>query len=81
MKAMEQRACSEGCWGQIPEPETQLEQKELALDPPSGTLSLRDLFSMLCNDLMSSAQGFISSTWTYSLQTDNRKVVVFQVRG
>ncbi|XP_028642005.1 transmembrane protein 59-like isoform X3 [Grammomys surdaster] len=27
VKAMEQRACSEGCWGQIPEPETQLEQK------------------------------------------------------
>lgn len=26
-KAMEQLACSEGCWGQIPEPETQLEQK------------------------------------------------------
>lgn len=27
VKAAEQRACSEGCWGQIPEPETQLEQK------------------------------------------------------
>ncbi|XP_034376663.1 transmembrane protein 59-like isoform X2 [Arvicanthis niloticus] len=80
VKVMEQRACSEGCWGQIPEPETQLEQKELALDPPSGPLSLRDLFSMFCNDLMSSAQGFISSTWTYSLQTDNRKVVVFQTQ-
>lgn len=27
VKAKEQQACSEGCWGQIPEPETQLEQK------------------------------------------------------
>lgn len=54
--------------------------QDLALDPPRGSLSLRDLFSMLCSDLMSSAQGFLSSTWTYSLQTDNRKVVVFQVR-
>lgn len=26
VKAAEQRACSEGCWGQTPEPETQLEQ-------------------------------------------------------
>lgn len=51
------------------------------MDPPSGSLSLRHLFTMLCSDLMSSAQDFISSTWTYSLQTDNRKVVVFQVMG
>ncbi|GAB1293251.1 Transmembrane protein 59-like [Apodemus speciosus] len=81
MKATEQqRACSEGCWGHIAEPETQLEQKDLALDPSRGSLSLRDLFSMLCGDLMSSAQGFLSSTWTYSLQTDNRKVVVFQTQ-
>ncbi|XP_006252959.1 transmembrane protein 59-like isoform X1 [Rattus norvegicus] len=80
VKAKEQQACSEGCWGQIPEPETQLEQKELALDPPSGSLSLRHLFTMLCSDLMSSAQDLISSTWTYSLQTDNRKVVVFQTQ-
>ncbi|XP_052018050.1 transmembrane protein 59-like [Apodemus sylvaticus] len=80
MKLTEQRACSEGCWGQIAEPETQLEQKDLALDSPRGSLSLRDLFSMLYSDLMSSAQGFLSSTWTYSLQTDNRKVVVFQTQ-
>lgn len=54
--------------------------QDLALDRPKGRLSLQYLFSMLCSDLMSSAQGFLSSTWTYSLQTDNRKVVVFQVR-
>lgn len=27
VKAVEQRACSDGCWGQTPEPETQLQQK------------------------------------------------------
>lgn len=48
---------------------------------PRGPLSLLSLLSTLCNGLMSSAQGFVSSTWTYSLQTDNRKVVVFQVRA
>lgn len=51
------------------------------LEAPSGALSLLDLFSTLCNDLVNSAQGFVSSTWTYYLQTDNGKVVVFQVRG
>lgn len=54
--------------------------QKMALEPPTGTLSLLDFFSTLCSDLMSSAQGFVSSTWTYSLQTDNQKVVVFQVR-
>ncbi|XP_051025639.1 transmembrane protein 59-like [Acomys russatus] len=80
VKAAEQRACSEGCWGQTPEPETQLQQQKMASEPPIGTLSLLDFFSTLCSDLMSSAQGFVSSTWTYSLQTDNRKVVVFQTQ-
>ncbi|KAL1773340.1 hypothetical protein HispidOSU_031179 [Sigmodon hispidus] len=78
VKATEQRACSEGCWGQTPEPQNQLEQKKTALELPRGPLSLLGLFSTLCNDLMSSAQGLVSSTWTYSLQTDNQKVVVFQ---
>ncbi|XP_038182795.1 transmembrane protein 59-like isoform X2 [Arvicola amphibius] len=80
VKAAEQRACSEGCWGQTPEPETRLELKKTALEPPSGSLSLLELFSTLCSGLMSSAQGLVSSTWTYSLQTDNRKVVVFQTQ-
>ncbi|KAK2087757.1 Transmembrane protein 59-like [Saguinus oedipus] len=50
------------------------------LEAPSGALSLLDLFSTLCNDLVNSAQGFVSSTWTYYLQTDNGKVVVFQTQ-
>lgn len=38
-----------------------------------------DLFSTFCNDIVSSAQSFISSTWTFYLQADDGKVVVFQV--
>lgn len=82
MKETEQQACSEGCWSQNPEPEPEpeLEQKRKVLEAPSGALSLLDLFSTLCNDLVNSAQGFVSSTWTYYLQTDNGKVVVFQTQ-
>ncbi|XP_017356897.1 transmembrane protein 59-like [Cebus imitator] len=76
VKETEQQACSHGCWSQSPEPEP--EQKRKVLEAPSGALSLLDLFSTLCNDLVSSAQGLVSSTWTYYLQTDNGKVVVFQ---
>ncbi|KAJ1060410.1 hypothetical protein K5549_013005 [Capra hircus] len=56
------------------------EQTRKVLEAPSGALSLLDLFSTLCNDLVNSAQGFVSSTWTYYLQTDNGKVVVFQTQ-
>ncbi|XP_032123795.1 transmembrane protein 59-like isoform X1 [Sapajus apella] len=78
VKETEQQACSHGCWSQSPEPEP--EQKRKVLEAPSGALSLLDLFSTLCNDLVNSAQGFVSSTWTYYLQTDNGKVVVFQTQ-
>ncbi|XP_015987980.1 transmembrane protein 59-like isoform X2 [Rousettus aegyptiacus] len=82
VKETEQQACSEGCWSQNPEPEPEpeSEQKRKVLEAPSGALSLLDLFSTLCNDLVNSAQGFVSSTWTYYLQTDNGKVVVFQTQ-
>ncbi|XP_004873440.1 transmembrane protein 59-like [Heterocephalus glaber] len=81
VKDTEQQACREGCWIQAPQPkpESQL-QKRKVLEAPDGTVSLLDLFSALCNDLVNSAQGFVSSTWTYYLQTDNGKVVVFQTQ-
>uniref|UniRef100_A0A8C5KL09 Transmembrane protein 59-like n=1 Tax=Jaculus jaculus TaxID=51337 RepID=A0A8C5KL09_JACJA len=75
VKETEQQACSEGCWSQTAEPEPQK-----VLEAPSSALSLLDLLSTLCNDLVSSARGFVSSTWTYYLQTDNGKVVVFQTQ-
>uniref|UniRef100_A0A7M4FD28 Transmembrane protein 59 like n=1 Tax=Crocodylus porosus TaxID=8502 RepID=A0A7M4FD28_CROPO len=39
-----------------------------------------NLVSSFCNDIVSSAQSFISFTWTFYLQADDGKVVVFQVR-
>lgn len=75
----EQHACREGCW--TPEPAApQPEHKRKVLEAPGGAVSLLDLFSTLCNDLVTSAQGFVSSTWTYYLQTDHGKVVVFQTQ-
>uniref|UniRef100_A0A8C3QEJ7 Transmembrane protein 59 like n=1 Tax=Cyanoderma ruficeps TaxID=181631 RepID=A0A8C3QEJ7_9PASS len=43
------------------------------------SFSMLDLVSTFCNDIVSSAQSFISSTWTFYLQADDGKVVVFQV--
>ncbi|KAM5238462.1 transmembrane protein 59-like isoform 2-T2 [Ctenodactylus gundi] len=84
VKDTEQQACREGCWSQVPTPEPEpaapQEQKRKVLEAPSGTISLLDLLSTLCTDLVNSAQGFVSSTWTYYLQTDNGKVVVFQTQ-
>lgn len=42
-------------------------------------ISVMDAVSSWCNDIVSSAQSFISSTWTFYLQADDGKVVVFQV--
>lgn len=42
--------------------------------------SVMDTVSSWFNDIVSSAQSFISSTWTFYLQADDGKVVVFQVR-
>ncbi|XP_040846190.1 transmembrane protein 59-like [Ochotona curzoniae] len=82
VKNAERQACKEGCRGQPMEPEagSLLEKKRQVLEAPSGALSLFDLFSTLCNDFMNSAQGFVSSTWTYYLQTDHGKVVLFQTQ-
>uniref|UniRef100_A0A673JBK2 Transmembrane protein 59-like n=1 Tax=Sinocyclocheilus rhinocerous TaxID=307959 RepID=A0A673JBK2_9TELE len=41
-------------------------------------ISVMDAVSSWCNDIVSSAQSFISSTWTFYLQADDGKVVVFQ---
>ncbi|XP_068923088.1 transmembrane protein 59-like isoform X1 [Petaurus breviceps papuanus] len=91
-RAPEQLACAEGCLRQIPEslrpsfpplpspspsppPEPYERQRPV---PPPDTISVMDVLSNLCNKLISSAQSFISSTWTYYLQADNGKMVVFQ---
>ncbi|CAB1331431.1 unnamed protein product, partial [Coregonus sp. 'balchen'] len=40
--------------------------------------SVIDTVSSWCNDIVSSAQSFISSTWTFYLQGDDGKVLIFQ---
>ncbi|XP_009641060.1 transmembrane protein 59-like [Egretta garzetta] len=74
--AEEQFGCVTGCRKQLPEVESRKE-KSLELKVPS--FSMFDLVSTFCNDIVSSAQSFISSTWTFYLQADDGKVVVFQV--
>lgn len=54
----------------------QLRAMTLRPKPPS----VMEAVSSWCNDIVSSAQSFISSTWTFYLQADDGKVVVFQVR-
>ncbi|XP_044514570.1 transmembrane protein 59-like [Gracilinanus agilis] len=91
-QAPEQLACTDGCWRQMPEPlrpslpplpspsppPSPGHQKGWRPSPPPDTISVMDLLSNLCNKIISSAQSFISSTWTYYLQADNGKMVVFQ---
>uniref|UniRef100_A0A8C4UGQ1 Transmembrane protein 59 like n=1 Tax=Falco tinnunculus TaxID=100819 RepID=A0A8C4UGQ1_FALTI len=71
--AEEQFGCVTGCRKQLPEVENRNEK----LKVPS--FSVFDLVSTFCNDIVSSAQSFISSTWTFYLQADDGKVMVFQV--
>ncbi|KAG2463957.1 TM59L protein, partial [Polypterus senegalus] len=52
------------------------ELEAMAQEP--SLLSVMDLVSNWCSEIVSSAQSFISSTWTFYLQSDDGKVVVFQ---
>ncbi|XP_034036105.1 LOW QUALITY PROTEIN: transmembrane protein 59-like [Thalassophryne amazonica] len=77
MKLLEQEACSTGCASQPSEPEIQRRKlKAMTLRPKHPTVM--EAVSSWCNDIVSSAQSFISSTWTFYLQADDGKVVVFQ---
>uniref|UniRef100_A0A8C8RV50 Transmembrane protein 59 like n=1 Tax=Pelusios castaneus TaxID=367368 RepID=A0A8C8RV50_9SAUR len=71
--AEEQFGCVTGCRKQLPETQS----RTAKVSPAS--FSMFDLVSSFCNDMVSSAQSFISSTWTFYLQADDGKVVVFQV--
>ncbi|KAK3562085.1 hypothetical protein QTP86_027182 [Hemibagrus guttatus] len=87
-KLLEQEACSTGCTSQPAEPEIQrrkptnktilfaLQLKALTNRPKP--VSVMDALFGWCNDIVSSAQSFMSSTWTFYLQADDGKVVVFQ---
>ncbi|XP_034411862.1 transmembrane protein 59 isoform X2 [Cyclopterus lumpus] len=73
----EQYACNLGCQNQLPFAEHRLEQLE-AMMPRIHLLYPLTLVRGLWEDVMSQAHSFITSTWTFYLQADDGKVVIFQ---
>ncbi|XP_044311836.1 transmembrane protein 59-like [Varanus komodoensis] len=72
-----QFGCITGCRKQLPDMKVKNKEKKVQ-DQKPALFSVFDLVSSFCNDIVSSAQSFISSTWTFYLQADDGKVVVFQ---
>ncbi|XP_017266350.1 transmembrane protein 59 [Kryptolebias marmoratus] len=73
----EQYACNMGCQNQLPVAEQRLEQLE-AMMPRIHLLYPLTLVRGFWDDVMSQAHSFITSTWTFYLQADDGKVVIFQ---
>ncbi|MEQ2258124.1 hypothetical protein XENORESO_007828 [Xenotaenia resolanae] len=73
----EQYACNMGCHNELPFAEQRQDQLE-AMMPRIHLLYPLTLVRGFWDDVMSQAQGFITSTWTFYLQADDGKVVVFQ---
>ncbi|XP_069088739.1 transmembrane protein 59 [Pleurodeles waltl] len=73
----EQYACHLGCQNQLPFAEMRQEQL-LAMRPKIHLLYPLTLVRSIWSDMMGSAHGFITSSWTFYLQADDNKVVVFQ---
>uniref|UniRef100_UPI0037E805A1 transmembrane protein 59 n=1 Tax=Semicossyphus pulcher TaxID=241346 RepID=UPI0037E805A1 len=73
----EQYACNLGCQNQLPFAEKRNEQLE-AMMPRIHMLYPLTLVRGLWGDIMSQAHSFITSTWTFYLQADDGKVVIFQ---
>ncbi|XP_066518482.1 transmembrane protein 59 [Hoplias malabaricus] len=76
-QADEQYACSLGCQSQLPFAEQRQEQL-LAMMPRIHLLYPLTLVRGFWDDVMSQAHNFITSSWTFYLQADDGKVVVFQ---
>ncbi|KAL4658959.1 transmembrane protein 59-like [Arapaima gigas] len=76
-RQVEQEACNKGCGSQPSEAKSR-RRKLKALAHQSRPSTVMDTFSSWCSDIISSAQSLISSTWTFYLQADDGKVVVFQ---
>ncbi|XP_070700906.1 transmembrane protein 59 isoform X1 [Pempheris klunzingeri] len=75
----EQYACNLGCQNQLPFAEQRHEQVQLeAMMPRIHLLYPLTLVRGLWEDVMSQAHSFITSTWTFYLQADDGKVVIFQ---
>ncbi|XP_035526257.1 transmembrane protein 59 [Morone saxatilis] len=73
----EQYACNLGCQNQLPFAEQRNEQLE-AMMPRIHLLYPLTLVRGLWEDVMNQAHSFITSTWTFYLQADDGKVVIFQ---
>ncbi|KAM4552131.1 transmembrane protein 59 [Odontesthes bonariensis] len=76
-KSDEQYACNLGCQNQVPFAEQRSEQLE-AMMPRIHMLYPLTLVRGFWDDVMSQAHSFITSTWTFYLQADDGKVVIFQ---
>lgn len=76
----EQYACNIGCQNQLPFAEQRQEQvqKLEAMVPRIHLLYPLTLVRGFWDDVMSQAHSFITSTWTFYLQADDGKVVIFQ---
>uniref|UniRef100_A0A3Q4BYR4 Transmembrane protein 59 n=1 Tax=Mola mola TaxID=94237 RepID=A0A3Q4BYR4_MOLML len=73
----EQFACNLGCQNQLPFAEQRHEQLE-AMTPRIHLLYPLALVRGLWEDVISQAHSFITSSWTFYLQADDGKVVIFQ---
>ncbi|XP_015232061.1 PREDICTED: transmembrane protein 59 [Cyprinodon variegatus] len=73
----EQYACNMGCNNQLPFAEQRQDQLE-AMMPRIHLLHPLTLVRGFWEDVMSQAHSFITSSWTFYLQADDGKVVVFQ---
>ncbi|XP_047446103.1 transmembrane protein 59 [Mugil cephalus] len=73
----EQYACNLGCQNQLPFAEQRQEQLE-AMMPRIHLLHPLTLVRGFWEDMMSQAHSFITSSWTFYLQADDGKVVIFQ---
>uniref|UniRef100_A0A669CZ97 Transmembrane protein 59 n=1 Tax=Oreochromis niloticus TaxID=8128 RepID=A0A669CZ97_ORENI len=73
----EQYACNLGCQNQLPFAEQRNEQLE-SMVPRIHLLYPLTLVRGFWDDVMSQAHSFITSTWTFYLQADDGKVVIFQ---
>ncbi|CAB1326779.1 unnamed protein product [Coregonus sp. 'balchen'] len=75
----EQYACNLGCQSQLPFAEQRQEQL-LAMMPRIHLLYPLTLVRGFWDDVMSQAHNMMSSSWTFYLQADDGKLVIFQER-
>ncbi|XP_041658407.1 transmembrane protein 59 [Cheilinus undulatus] len=73
----EQYACNLGCQNQLPFAEKRNEQLE-AMMPRIHLLYPLSFVRGIWGDIMNQAHSFITSSWTFYLQADDGKIVIFQ---